>query len=139
MINRMENYTPNPANYKMKGSNLPALKPIEIRTDMGREEWDALADSKLQELLQTSSGALLLAVVRESKDRLEGKPLQRVAAAIKSEHTERVDIKDRDSLLDLARKVEFIMAKAKTLDVVSTPKLEAAKDGQISEVIDIAT
>lgn len=54
------------------------LKPddIEILTDMTREQWNALADTKLQELLQTSSGALLLAVIRESKDRIEGKPAQ---------------------------------------------------------------
>lgn len=49
-----------------------------IRSDMTKEQWNALADSKLQELLQTASGSLLLAVIRESKDRLDGKPRQQI-------------------------------------------------------------
>lgn len=84
----MTDYIPNPANYTMKG-NLP--KPAEIAQnapdlsrleEMTREEWGALADIKLKELLHTATGPLLLAVIRESKDRLEGKPMQREMRAI---------------------------------------------------------
>ena len=45
--------------------------------ELSRDEWNALADVKLQDLLQNATGALLLAVIRESKDRLEGKPMAR--------------------------------------------------------------
>ncbi len=63
-------------------SESKAKDVVPIRTDLTRDEWDAMADSKLQELLQTSSGSLLLAAIRESKDRLEGKPMQRISAAV---------------------------------------------------------
>lgn len=53
-----------------------------IRTDLTQAEWNDLADSKLLELLQTTSGELLLRVIKESKDRILGKPIQQVNANI---------------------------------------------------------
>ena len=85
IIKTMSDYIPNPANYTMKGNTPPhkdAPARVDIRTDMNANEWNAMSDAKLQELLQTSSGALLLACVRESKDRLQGRPVQRTDARV---------------------------------------------------------
>ena len=65
-----------------------------VRTDLTREEWDAMADSKLQELLQTSHGALLLACIRESKDRIGGKPAQSIAMTVKEDRMDKMPIDD---------------------------------------------
>lgn len=62
-------------------TNPPAVQ-APIRTDMTANEWNSMSDAKLQELLQTSSGALLLACIRESKDRLQGRPVQRTDARV---------------------------------------------------------
>ncbi len=74
------NKKPDPSDYVMK-ANPPKPKAegaTTFRIDLTRDEWSALADSKLQEILQTASGGLLLAAIRETKDRLEGKPVQSV-------------------------------------------------------------
>lgn len=59
------------------GKKVQEIATPAVRTDLSRDEWAALADSKLQELLQTSTGQLLLAAVKESKDRLEGRAVMR--------------------------------------------------------------
>lgn len=79
-----------------------------------------------------------LAAIDKWLDRKQGKPLQQIAAAIKSEHAENVNINDPESLLDLARRMEFIMAKARHIpDIVSTPKLEHAKEPVNGQAIDV--
>lgn len=59
----------------------PAEKAA-VRTDFTTEERRALTDQKLNELLQTADGALLLACIKEAKDRDEGKPMQRLSASV---------------------------------------------------------
>lgn len=76
----------------MKPIDAIGAQTTDVRSDMTKEQWSALADTKLQELLQTSSGALLLAVIRESKDRLEGKPMQQINTTLSGNVTNTIQI-----------------------------------------------
>lgn len=53
-----------------------------ILLELSLEERRALTDEKLNYLLQTSYGALLLSAIKEAKDRDDGKPIQRLDAKV---------------------------------------------------------
>lgn len=100
-----KNFTPrqNPVNQAVVSGN-----ELIIRYDMSQEEWNALADTKLQELLQTTSGALLLAVIRESKDRIEGKPVQRILEKTQS-------VSEDEPMSELAKRLDDAIERKRVL------------------------
>lgn len=53
-----------------------------INTELTLEERRMLTDEKLNYLLQTTEGALLLSVIKEAKDRDDGKPTQKIDAKV---------------------------------------------------------